>query len=538
MPTFTSSSHTFVSPRSFLTHSCVRVFPSCFCVITPGNKGNSVSLKLTPFRGLVFGEEKKRGSCWCKKGWENDGDLALEAEILEFMKNSDKPEAFPSKEELIDAGRMDLVEGIKRQGGWLAMGWDLDNDIDNRHGFQENTFPDDGINVWDFMEEKKKWDNLAQETAQIEVESNSTPNLADNSSSSTSSSGRSLEAAAEDDCGINGILSRLEKERNLNFGIDFKDKGDSTCSETNCTEEESLVQASTDVTVGGPRRKILASFSDNPGLFSDTNAKFRLNQSLSGIENFRNPTWREWSLQRAGFADNEFEGYETLEIRNKSNELNRRKESCASEKYINHTEIRGRLEHLKLELSSVLQTLRSNVDEVLSREYKYTETGNNKRITRGGWRGDESSTDNFHKLSDAWEFQENEILNAQDNLRSLRARLAVLEGKMALAIIDAQKTVEEKQKRIDNARRALQLLRTACIVWPNSGSEVLLAGSFDGWATKRKMEKSSSGVFSAQLKLYPGKYEIKFIVDGEWKLDPLRPIVNNNGFENNLLIIT
>lgn len=44
--------------------------------------------------------------------------------------------------------------------------------------------------------------------------------------------------------------------------------------------------------------------------------------------------------------------------------------------------------------------------------------------------------------------------------------------------------VEEKQKRVDSARRALRLLRTACIVWPNSASEVLLAGSFDGWASK------------------------------------------------------
>ncbi|KAK8529505.1 hypothetical protein V6N13_102419 [Hibiscus sabdariffa] len=518
MVTFTFSSHTFVSAHSFLTHFRARVSPSCIC----GIKGNSVSLKLNPVRGLVFGEEKKRVSCWCKKGWDNDGDLALEAELLEFMRNSDKPEAFPSKEELVDAGRMDLVEGIKRQGGWLAMGWDLDDDMDNRHGFQENTFPEDGVRVWDFMKEKK-WDDQTQERTQIEVESNGTPNLAVNSSSSTSSSGRSLEVAAEDDCGINGILSRLEKERNINFGIGFREKGDNTCSQTNCTEEESLVQASTDVTVGGPRRKILASFSDSPGLVNDTNANFSQNQSVSIIDDLRNPTWREWSLQRAGIAGKEFEdisGYKTLEIRNKSSELDRRKESHASGKDINHDEIRNRLEHLKLELSSVLQTLRSNVDEVKSRE------------------GNESSTNDFNKLSDAWEFQENEILNAQDNLRSLRARLAVLEGKMALAIIDAQKTVDEKQKRIDHARRALQLLRTACIVWPNSGSEVLLAGSFDGWATKRKMEKSSSGVFSVHLKLYPGKYEIKFIVDGEWKVDPLRPIVNNGGFENNLLIIT
>lgn len=49
---------------------------------------------------------------------------------------------------------------------------------------------------------------------------------------------------------------------------------------------------------------------------------------------------------------------------------------------------------------------------------------------------------------------------------------------------DAQKVVEEKQERIDDARRALQLLHTTCIVWPNSASEVFLVGSFDGWATQ------------------------------------------------------
>lgn len=49
---------------------------------------------------------------------------------------------------------------------------------------------------------------------------------------------------------------------------------------------------------------------------------------------------------------------------------------------------------------------------------------------------------------------------------------------------DAQKKVELKQKRVTDARRALRLLRTALIVWTNSASEVLLAGSYDGWATQ------------------------------------------------------
>ncbi|PIN15215.1 hypothetical protein CDL12_12147 [Handroanthus impetiginosus] len=145
---------------------------------------------------------------------------------------------------------------------------------------------------------------------------------------------------------------------------------------------------------------------------------------------------------------------------------------------------------------------------------------------------------NMQQLSDALEFQEDEIMAAQDRLRSIKAKLAVLEGKMALAITDSRKRIELKQKRIDSARKALQLIRTSCIVWPNSASEVLLAGSFDGWTTQRKMERSKTGIFSVSLKLYPGRYEIKFIVDGVWKVDPLRPIVNNNGYENNLLIVT
>ncbi|XWS34940.1 hypothetical protein CRYUN_Cryun21dG0080800 [Craigia yunnanensis] len=520
MATFTSS-HTFVSSHSFLRPFSSRIFPSCFRELNPGKKGNLLSLKLNLVRGLEFGEEKKRVAwwcCWCKKEWDNDGDLALEAEILEFMRNREKPEVFPSKKELVDAGRMDLVEGIKKQGGWLVMGWDLDGDKDN--GFQENGFPEDGVKDWDFKLKAKEWDDVTfQERVQSEVESSVTSSLAVNSSCSPFSSGRSLEVVAEDDCGIEGILNRLERERNMNFGFGIREKGDNTCSQSNDSEEESIVQASMDAIVGDPGRRKLVSFSDSTGLVNDNGVNCSQNQSLSGINGLRNPTWREWSLKRSGFAGKEFEGDETLEIRDKSNKLDRRKESCASEKEINHNEIRSRLEHLKLELSFVLQSLRPNVDEVLSRE------------------GDGSSTDNLHKLSDAWELQENEMMNAQDKLRSTRARLVVLEGKMALAIIDAQKMVEEKQKRIDDAHRALQLLRTACIVWPNSASEVLLAGSFDGWATKRKMEKSSTGVFSVCLKLYPGKYEIKFIVDGEWKIDPLRPIVNNDRYENNLLII-
>lgn len=91
--------------------------------------------------GLVFGREGfslRKGNCYSHKDlcWSCSrfltrckdwvGDLSsLEEEILEFMKNSDNPETFPSKEELIKAGRLDLAEAIVKEGGWLSYGWDL-----------------------------------------------------------------------------------------------------------------------------------------------------------------------------------------------------------------------------------------------------------------------------------------------------------------------------------------------------------------------------------------------------------------------------
>ena len=50
--------------------------------------------------------------------WDSEGgDLALEAEILEFMKDLKNLNAFLSKKELAKAWRMDLVDAIANRGG-------------------------------------------------------------------------------------------------------------------------------------------------------------------------------------------------------------------------------------------------------------------------------------------------------------------------------------------------------------------------------------------------------------------------------------
>lgn len=150
-----------------------------------------------------------RGSCSmcvgfvrrCKKDLDSEGDLALEAEILEFM-SSENQKAFPTKKQLMDAGRWDLVEAIARQGGWLAFGWDLDDDGKEQQEQQLEGFQENGVNDWDLTVVKGYKNGVLQETFESgekssalegkEVRRYGVSSFSANSSGSASSSGRSL----------------------------------------------------------------------------------------------------------------------------------------------------------------------------------------------------------------------------------------------------------------------------------------------------------------------------------------------------------
>ncbi|CAN6445839.1 unnamed protein product [Victoria cruziana] len=69
---------------------------------------------------------------------------------------------------------------------------------------------------------------------------------------------------------------------------------------------------------------------------------------------------------------------------------------------------------------------------------------------------------------------------------------------------------------------------------------VQVMGSFDGWNQGEDMSPEYTGganKFSALLKLRPGRYEIKFLVDGDWQLSPDLPTLGEGMMRNNLLIV-
>lgn len=50
---------------------------------------------------------------------------------------------------------------------------------------------------------------------------------------------------------------------------------------------------------------------------------------------------------------------------------------------------------------------------------------------------------------------------------------------------------------------------------------VVVAGCFNKWSTKKLLaKKDSKGNWSAKVALKPGRYEYKFVVDGNWLNDP------------------
>ena len=73
------------------------------------------------------------------------------------------------------------------------------------------------------------------------------------------------------------------------------------------------------------------------------------------------------------------------------------------------------------------------------------------------------------------------------------------------------------------------------------GSEVFLAGSFNNWDASqyRMRDNPDEGIFKTALTLSPGRHEYKFIVNGEWRLDPNCPdwLPNSQGTLNSVLSV-
>jgi 1,4-alpha-glucan branching enzyme len=74
---------------------------------------------------------------------------------------------------------------------------------------------------------------------------------------------------------------------------------------------------------------------------------------------------------------------------------------------------------------------------------------------------------------------------------------------------------------------------------PQAKSAVV-AGTFNSWDPKRTpLRRDTAGAWKTTVWLPPGRYEYRFIVDGEWLSDPRAKESTQNGFgsQNSVIVV-
>ncbi|XP_031742413.1 protein PTST homolog 3, chloroplastic isoform X2 [Cucumis sativus] len=143
--------------------------------------------------------------------------------------------------------------------------------------------------------------------------------------------------------------------------------------------------------------------------------------------------------------------------------------------------------------------------------------------------------------------KELELSQLKEQIERDKLALSASQSKAEAEISLAQKLILERDSELVAAEECLYGLEEVQIHYSGEGEIVEVAGSFNGWHHKIKMDPQPSSNhldsvnskkhrhWSTVLWLYPGVYEIKFVVDGHWKIDPHRESLTKGAISNNIL---
>ena len=108
-------------------------------------------------------------------------------------------------------------------------------------------------------------------------------------------------------------------------------------------------------------------------------------------------------------------------------------------------------------------------------------------------------------------------------------------------------TKPRKENPMKTASQTRRDVGTTFAVAAPQATEVFLAGEFNQWSpTQTAMERGKDGSWAVSLELPPGRYEYKFVADGQWLCEPgcesgaegSRCIPNSFGTMNSVVDVT
>ena len=114
-----------------------------------------------------------------------------------------------------------------------------------------------------------------------------------------------------------------------------------------------------------------------------------------------------------------------------------------------------------------------------------------------------------------------------------------IKSKVAAKTVTARKPCVRKAKTEKAAKVAEKTVTFT--IRADIGKTVYLAGCFNQWnpTGKKMLDKKNEGVYTTSVKLAPGRYEYKFVIDGTWCADPenLDFVQNDHGTLNSVIVV-
>lgn len=98
-----------------------------------------------------------------------------------------------------------------------------------------------------------------------------------------------------------------------------------------------------------------------------------------------------------------------------------------------------------------------------------------------------------------------------------------------------------KKKMVKPAKRAVPRKRVTLTLKAPHAEAVYLMGDFNQWNQKvHPMKQEADGTWKKTIMVQAGKYEYRFLVDGNWRNDPANVNLCPNcyGTENNVLEVS
>lgn len=100
------------------------------------------------------------------------------------------------------------------------------------------------------------------------------------------------------------------------------------------------------------------------------------------------------------------------------------------------------------------------------------------------------------------------------------------------------KKVRNEHNTFNSILRITKLVRFQLAGFPDA-KKVILAGSFNGWNEEKTKMSKQDGQWMIGMELTAGKHYYKFIVDGQWMVDPANPLTekDRDGHTNSVLLV-